>query len=76
MLATDLSALFGRFERPARRAGVSGDYVEIRSCDVITGPCFANGEMQLTGGEAVLGWSVREGRWRGSIWPGWAWWPW
>jgi hypothetical protein len=27
------------------QAGVSGDYVEIRSCDVYTGPCFANHDL-------------------------------
>lgn len=42
-----------------------GSYVEVRSCDVYTGPCFANGEMGLTGKEAVLVWSVREGKWNG-----------
>src|SRR6266581_2925276 len=26
---------------------ISGDYVEVRSCDVYTGPCFANAEMGL-----------------------------
>ncbi|MBC8876242.1 MAG: DUF1326 domain-containing protein [Planctomycetes bacterium] len=44
---------------------ITGDYVEIRSCDVYTGPCFANGEMGLTGEEAVLTWSVRQGTWEG-----------
>jgi hypothetical protein len=44
---------------------VTGDYVEIRSCDVYTGPCFANGEMGLAGKEAILTWSVREGTWDG-----------
>jgi len=42
-------------------AAVSGDYVEIRSCDVYTGSCFANAEMGLTGHEAILTWSIREG---------------
>jgi len=47
------------------RAAISGDYVEVRSCDVYTGPCFANGEMGLTGREAMLAWSIREGAWQG-----------
>ncbi len=33
----------------AAPAAVSGDYVEIRSCDVYTGSCFANAEMNLDG---------------------------
>src|SRR5438874_5587965 len=44
---------------------ISGDYLEVRSCDVYTGPCFANAEMGLTGKEGILVWSVREGTWNG-----------
>ena len=28
---------------------ISGDYLEVRSCDVYTGPCFSNAEMNLSG---------------------------
>ena len=42
-------------------AAVSGSYVEIRSCDVYTGPCFANAEMGLEGQEAIMTWSIRKG---------------
>ena len=48
-------------EDPGER--IHGDYIEVRSCDVYTGPCFANGEMGLVGKEAILVWSVREGTW-------------
>src|SRR6266487_5528829 len=44
---------------------IAGDYLEVRSCDVYTGPCFANAEMGLTGKEGILVWSVREGTWNG-----------
>lgn len=44
---------------------ISGDYLEVRSCDVYTGPCFANAEMGLSGKEGMLVWSVREGTWNG-----------
>src|SRR6266581_6865630 len=44
---------------------ISGGYIEVRSCDVYTGPCFANGEMGLAGKEAVMVWSVRTGSWKG-----------
>jgi hypothetical protein len=47
-------------------AGVSGDYLEVRSCDVYTGPCFANAEMGLTGKEGMLFWSIRQGDWNGE----------
>src|SRR5436309_5217465 len=45
---------------------ISGDYLEVRSCDVYTGSCFANAEMNLTGKEGILVWSVRDGSWKGT----------
>ena len=45
---------------------LSGDYLEVRSCDVYTGSCFANAEMNLTGKEGILVWSAREGSWKGT----------
>lgn len=44
---------------------VKGNYLEVRSCDVYTGPCFANGEMNLTGNDGLMVWSVRQGNWNG-----------
>jgi hypothetical protein len=46
-------------------AEISGEYLEARTCDVYTGPCFANAEMGLTGNEAVLAWKVDQGGWNG-----------
>jgi len=43
------------------RAGVTGKYVEVRNCDVWTGPCFANAEGNLSGKNAVLVWHIDEG---------------
>jgi len=45
---------------------ISGEYLEVRSCDVFTGPCFANAEMGLTGKEAIMVWKIRQGVWRGT----------
>ena len=45
---------------------IAGDYLEARTADVYTAPCFANGEVNLTGKEAVLAWRVREGSWEGT----------
>jgi hypothetical protein len=42
-------------------AGITGQYVEARTCDVWTGPCFANAEMNLGGKHAVLGWMIDKG---------------
>lgn len=39
-----------------------GKYVEARTCDVWTGPCFANADFNLTGKHAVMAWRVDEGR--------------
>src|SRR6266498_5106592 len=55
------SALSGK-ESPGT---ISGDYLEVRSCDVYTGPCFANAEMGLSGKEGMMVWAVREGSWNG-----------
>ena len=46
-------------------AAISGDYLEARTSDVYTGSCFANGEVNLAGREAVVVWRVREGSWEG-----------
>lgn len=44
---------------------ISGDYIETRSADVYTGQCFANGEVNLVGNEAIMGWRVEKGSWDG-----------
>src|SRR5712691_8851238 len=44
---------------------IYGDYVEARTADVYTGPCFANSEVGLTGELAVFGWRVSKGSWKG-----------
>jgi hypothetical protein len=45
---------------------ISGDYIESRSADVYTGACVANGEVNLTGDQAILGWKVNKGEWNGE----------
>ena len=44
-------------------AQISGQYIEARTADVYTGPCFANSEVNLTGHEAVLAWHIEKGSW-------------
>src|SRR4051812_4067368 len=44
---------------------IRGDYVESRSADVYTGQCFANGEVNLVGNEAIMAWHVQSGSWNG-----------
>jgi hypothetical protein len=62
MLALAASAAFAGDAAPT----ISGDYLEVRSCDVYTGSCFANSEMNLAGKEGMLFWSVRQGAWHGT----------
>jgi hypothetical protein len=44
---------------------IYGNYVEARTADVYTGPCFANSEVGLVGQLAVFGWKVTKGAWQG-----------
>lgn len=50
----------------ARAEQVRGYYLEARSCQVYTGPCFANGEVGLAGKDAVMAWSITGGSVRGE----------
>lgn len=42
-------------------ADIAGHYLETRTCQVYTGPCFANGEMGLAGKDAVMAWNIQRG---------------
>jgi hypothetical protein len=44
---------------------IRGDYIESRSTDVYVAQCFANGEVGLTGNQALLAWHVQDGSWNG-----------
>src|SRR5260370_8636898 len=44
---------------------VRGEYIEARTADVYTGPCFANAEVGLTGDLAVMGWKIEKGSFQG-----------
>lgn len=44
---------------------LKGDYLETRTCDVYTGPCFANGQVGLTGKDAIMAWSIDRGTYEG-----------
>ena len=47
----------------AAAAQITGEYLEARTCNVYTGPCFANAEMSLSGKEALMAWKVDKGTW-------------
>src|SRR5579884_3613006 len=57
------SLSFAASSLPSR--SVSGNYIEARTADVYTGPCFANGEVEMNGKEAVFGWKINNGQWHG-----------
>ena len=47
----------------AAAAQITGEYLEARTCNVYTGPCFASAEMSLSGKEALMAWKVDKGTW-------------
>jgi hypothetical protein len=49
----------------AATGDLKGDYMETRTCDVYTGPCFANGQGGLTGNDAIMAWSIDRGAFEG-----------
>lgn len=44
---------------------IQGDYLEARTADIYTGPCFSNAEVFITGNHAVLAWKINRGSWNG-----------
>jgi hypothetical protein len=71
------SVAFAGDDKPAPADGTSkaaksftenilkGDYLETRTCDIWTGPCFANSETSEAGREATLAWHFTSGKWAG-----------
>jgi len=60
-LITSIMALAASLQAQQLR----GDYIESRSTDVYVAQCFANGEVGLTGNEALMAWHVEQGTWDG-----------
>jgi hypothetical protein len=60
-----LASALGALGASLPETSLHGTYVEARTADVYTGPCFANGEVGLAGRRAVLGWMVEKGSWQG-----------
>ncbi len=46
-------------------AETTGVYMEARTCQVYTGPCFANAEVGLAGKDAIMAWKIDEGQHEG-----------
>lgn len=64
-LAALLGALLVAGSSVAGAAGIRGEYIEARTADVYTGPCFSNAEILIYGNQAVLAWKVTEGSYKG-----------
>ena len=68
-MRTSLAALCGALvlfgSGVASAAGIRGEYVEARTADVYTGPCFSNAEVFIYGNQAVMAWKVTEGEFNG-----------
>lgn len=65
-LAVSFLTLSGlAFAAELQNHNIYGNYVEARTADVYTGPCFANSEVGLVGNLAVMGWKVTKGSWQG-----------
>lgn len=59
------STMFGASLPISLHTQLAGEYMEARTADVYTGPCFANSETDLVGNLAVFGWRVDKGDWQG-----------
>jgi hypothetical protein len=64
-LAALCGALLFASPNPAPVNRVQGDYIEARTADIYTGPCFSNAEVFITGNQAVAAWKVNSGSWDG-----------
>jgi uncharacterized protein DUF1326 len=69
MMFRSMAALCGALvlmgSNVAGAASIRGDYIEARTADVYTGPCFSNAEVFIDGNQAVLAWKVTEGSFQG-----------
>jgi hypothetical protein len=67
-LATGLAISMATLAATSAFAGdssISGAYLEARTCQVYTGPCFANSEVGLAGKDAIMAWNIESGSHQG-----------
>ena len=58
-LLAALALLFAVAPLPA--AELTGQYIEARTTDVWTGPCFANADVNIGGKHAIMAWKIDKG---------------
>jgi len=64
-LMVSLVTLLGLSAFAATNPQIKGAYLETRSADVYVGQCFANGEVNTAGQEAIVAWNISSGQWEG-----------
>src|SRR6476646_248117 len=64
-LMVSLVTLLGLSAFAATNPQIKGAYLETRSADVYVGQCFANGEVNTAGQEAIVAWHISSGQWEG-----------
>lgn len=62
IVSASVVALFATFVSISQAKEAKGVYMEARTCQVYTGPCFANGEVGLAGHDALMAWRIEDGR--------------
>ncbi|MGH9659334.1 MAG: DUF1326 domain-containing protein [Bryobacteraceae bacterium] len=65
LLVLLLAGTLAAFAGAVPSTTIQGNYIETRTADVFTGPCFANAEAGLIGELAVFGWKINQGSWQG-----------
>src|SRR6266849_4586491 len=64
ILALGLSFAVAHIDAANKTADIKaqGIYVEARTCDVWTGPCFANADFNIGGKQGVMAWRIEKGQ--------------
>jgi hypothetical protein len=62
ILALGLSIAPAFASEKAADITAKGTYVEARTCDVWTGPCFANADFNISGKQGVMAWRIDKGQ--------------
>ena len=64
--AVTLVALTASMGWAASKDEIRGVYMETRTCQVYTGPCFANAEVGIAGRDAIMAWNIESGQFNGQ----------
>ena len=60
---TVVAIIVGSYASSLNAANLTGIYLETRTCQVYTGPCFANAESEgLAGRNAIMAWRFEQGK--------------